>query len=56
MAKPVLRSEEMKQILNAIARMLMAAAKGRAAHVTRTQGEARMRRPEVYSANAGGWN
>ena len=46
----------MKQMLNAMARMLMAAARVRAEQVTRTLGEARLHGKEAYSANAGGWN
>jgi hypothetical protein len=46
----------MKQMLNAIARSLVAAAKARAETVMRTLGEARLTRKEAYSSNAGGWN
>ena len=46
----------MKQMLNAIARLLVAAATGRAEQVTRTLADTRLGQKEVYSANAGGWN
>jgi hypothetical protein len=46
----------MKQVLIAVAGLLVAAAKARAEHVMRTQADARIQRDEVYSANAGGWN
>lgn len=46
----------MKQMLNTIARMLVAAARARAEHVSRTLADARLSRNEVYRANAGGWN
>ncbi|MET0857349.1 MAG: hypothetical protein ABWY27_11415 [Telluria sp.] len=46
----------MKQMLNAIARLLVAAATGRAEQVTRALANTRLVQKEVYSANAGGWN
>jgi hypothetical protein len=56
MLKPGIRSEEMKQMLNAIARLLVAAATGRAEQVARTLEDTRLGQKEVYSGNAGGWN
>jgi hypothetical protein len=46
----------MKQMLITIAATLLAAARDRAEQVMRTHAEARIRRGEVYSSNAGGWN
>jgi hypothetical protein len=46
----------MKNLLIAIARSLVAAARERAGQVTRKQAEARVLRDEDYTANAGGWN
>jgi hypothetical protein len=56
MLEPGIGSEEMKQMLNAIARRLVAAATGRAEQVTRALNDKRLGQKEVYSANAGGWN
>jgi hypothetical protein len=49
-------SYEMKQIMTAIAGILLAAAKDRAECVLRTQAEARKSHDEEYRSNAGGWN
>ena len=46
----------MNKLLSAIASMLHAHARSRAELVMRMQAQARLRGPEVYSANAGGWN
>jgi hypothetical protein len=46
----------MKNLLIAIARSLVTAARDRAEQVTRKQAETRVLRDEDYSANAGGWN
>ena len=46
----------MKKLLSAIAATLVARARSRAELVMRKQADLRVRRQEVYSANAGGWN
>jgi hypothetical protein len=46
----------MNKLLSAIASMLLARARSRAELFMRRQAELRIRRPEAYSANAGGWN
>jgi hypothetical protein len=51
-----LKEQYMKNVLIAIARRLVAAARDRAQQVTRKQAEARLFLREDYTANAGGWN
>ncbi|MFC5460962.1 hypothetical protein [Massilia niabensis] len=46
----------MKQVLNAVATLLMRAAHGRAEQVMHMQAQARSKAAEDYRANAGGWN
>ena len=46
----------MKQVLNAVATLLMRAAHGRAEQVMQAQAQARTHGAEDYRSNAGGWN
>ncbi|MDB5791436.1 MAG: hypothetical protein JWQ80_1460 [Massilia sp.] len=46
----------MKQVLNAVAGLLMRAAHSRAEQVMHVQAQARANAAEDYRANAGGWN
>lgn len=46
----------MKDVLIGIAKRLVAAAADRAEQITHKQAALRLRGPENYAANAGGWN